>query len=242
SAQNFGNDPSLLYSPEQLAKWEAGTEKGYRSYDYFDIVMRPNVPQYYLSANASGGSERSNYYMSISHVNQDAIIRDFNFNRTNLQSNINSNLAKGLQVGSQISARVEKRHNVGVPALDDYFNPLLSVFSMWPTESPYANDNPKYIHQTHNVNVNPATYKDDVTGWVDEWWRAMNVNLTAQYDFNFGLKAKGLYSYNFTNEDFDGFEYTYKAYIYNPTTDTYEDRAPNGALYGNQNPWREKHK
>ncbi len=238
SAQNFGNDPSLLYSPEQLAKWEAGTEKGYRSYDYFDIVMRPNVPQYYLSANASGGSERSNYYMSISHVNQDAIIRDFNFNRTNLQANINSNLAKGLQVGTQISARVEKRHNVGVPGLDDYFNPLLSVFSMWPTESPYANDNPKYIHQTHNVNVNPATYKDDVTGYVDQWWRAMNVNLTAQYDFNFGLTAKGLYSYNFTNEDLDGFEYTYDAYLYDEATDTYYTQPG----FGNQNPWREKHK
>src|SRR5690606_30161788 len=122
--------------------------------------------------------------------------------------------------------------------LDDYFNPLLSVFSMWPTESPYANDNPNYINQTHNVNVNPATYKDDVTGWVDEWWRAMNVNLSAEYDFNFGLKAKGLYSYNFTNEDFDGFEYTYDAYLYDEETDTYYTQPG----FGNQNPWREKHK
>lgn len=238
SAQNFGSDPSLLYTPEQLAKWEAGTERGFRSYDYYDIVMRPNVPQYYLSANASGGSERSNYYIAISHIDQEAIIRDFNFNRTNLQANINGNLAKGLQVGAQISARVEKRHNVGVPGLDDYFNPLLSVFSMWPTESPYANDNPNYIHQTHNVNVNPATYKDDVTGWVDQWWRAMNVNMTAQYDFKFGLTAKGLYSYNFTNEDFDGFEYTYDAYLYDEATDTYYTQPG----FGNQNPWREKHK
>jgi len=238
SAQNFGNDPSLLYTPEQLAKWEAGTEKGYKSYDYFDIVMRPNVPQYYLSANATGGSQRSNYYMSISHISQDAIIRDFTFDRTNLQANVSANLAKGLEVGTQISARVEKRHNVGVPGLDDYFNPLLSVFSMWPTESPYANDNPKYIHQTHNVNVNPATYKDDVTGWIDEVWRAMNINLTAQYNFKFGLKAKGLFSYNFTNEDFDGFEYTYDAYLYDEATDTYYTQPG----FGNQNPWREKHK
>lgn len=238
SEQNFGNDPALLYSPEQLAKWEAGMEKGYKSYDYFDIVMRPNVPQYYLSANATGGSQRSNYYISLSHISQDAIIRDFTFDRTNLQANINGSLAKGLQVGTQISTRLEKRHNVGVPGLDDYFNPLLSVFSMWPTESPYANDNPNYIHQTHNVNVNPATYKDDVTGYVDQWWRAMNVNLTAQYDFKFGLTAKTLFSYNFTNEDFDGFEYTYDAYLYDAETDTYYTQPG----FGNQNPWREKHK
>jgi hypothetical protein len=127
---------------------------------------------------------------------------------------------------------------VGVPGLDDYFNPLLSVFTMWPIESPYANDNPKYIHQTHNVNVNPATYKDDVTGWVDQINRTMNVNLYAQYKFNFGLTLKGMYAYNYRNDDFDGFEYTYDAYRYDPQTDTYYTQPG----WGNQNPWREKHK
>ncbi|SEW43415.1 TonB-linked outer membrane protein, SusC/RagA family [Chitinophaga sp. YR573] len=238
SEQNLGRDPSLLYSPAELAKWEAGTEKGYKSYDYYKEVLRPNVPQYYISANASGGTQRSNYYMSVSRLKQDAVIKDYNFERTNLQANMESSLAKGLKVGTQISARLEKRHNVGVPGLDDYFNPFLSIFSMWPTESPYANDNPKYINQTHNVNVNPATYTDDITGYVDETWRGMNVNLNAQYDFNFGLSIKGIYSYNYLNEEFDGFEYTWDAYKYDPATDSYHTEAG----FGNQNPWRERHK
>lgn len=238
SEQNLGRDPSLLYTPAELAKWEAGNEKGYKSYDYYKEVLRPNVPQYYLSANASGGSERSSYYMSVSRLKQDAVIKDYSFERTNLQANLESSLSKGLKVGTQISARLEKRHNVGVPGLDDYFNPFLSIFSMWPTESPYANDNPKYINQTHNVNVNPATYKDDITGYVDEWWRGMNVNLNAQYDFDFGLSMKGTYSYNYLNEEFDGFEYTWNAYKYDPVNDSYHTEAG----FGNQNPWRERHK
>lgn len=242
SEQNLGRSPSLLYTKEQLAKWEAGTEKGYKSYNYFDMVTRPNVPQYYISANASGGSQKSNYYFSISHVDQNAIIKDYTFDRTNIQANLNATVFKGMQIGAQISGRLEKHHNVGVPGLDDYTNPLLSISSMWPTESPYANDNSKYINQTHNVNVNPATYKNDVTGYIDELYRSMNINLTAQYDTKFGLTLKGLYSYNYTNEDFDGFEYTYNAYIYDPITDTYNNRSAAGALYGNQNPWREKHK
>ncbi len=238
SEQNLGRNPALLYAPDQLAKWQAGTEKGYKSYDYFDIVNRPNIPQSYVSASASGGSARSNYYFSLSHIDQQAIIRDFNYNRTNLQLNLNTSLAKGFQIGAQISARIEKRHNVGVPGLDDYFNPLLSVTTMWPTESPYANDNPKYINQTHNVNVNPATYKNEVTGYADDIFRAMNVNLNAQYDFKFGLTAKAIYSYNYTNEGFDGFEYTWNAYKYNATTNAYETNAG----FGNQNPWRETHR
>ncbi|MBW8687472.1 SusC/RagA family TonB-linked outer membrane protein [Chitinophaga rhizophila] len=238
SEQNLNRDPSLLYTPGELAKWEAGTEKGYKSYDYYKEVLRPNVPQYYVSANASGGSQRSSYYMSVSHLSQDALIKDFTFERTNLQANMEASLAKGLKVGTQISGRLEKRHNVGVPGLDDYFNPLLSIFSMWPTESPYANDNPRYINQTHNVNVNPVTYRDDITGYVDEWWRGMNVNLNAQYDFDFGLSIKGIYSYNYLNEEFDGFEYTWNAYKYDAATDTYYTEPG----FGNQNPWRERHK
>ncbi len=238
SEQNLGRDPRELYTPEELAKWEAGTEPGYKSYDYLKIVTRPNVPQYHVNANATGGTQRSNYYLSVAHTGQDAIIRDFSYNRTNLQANLDASIVQGLTVGTQISAILEKIHNVGVPGLDDYFNPLLSVFTMWPTESPYANDNPKYIHQTHNVNVNPATYKDDVTGWIDNIRRTANVNLYAQYDFKFGLTAKGTYSYNYENEDFDGFEYTYNAYQYNKATDTYETLSS----WGNQNPWRERHK
>jgi TonB-linked SusC/RagA family outer membrane protein len=238
SEQNLGRDPSLLYTPGELAKWEAGTEKGYKSYDYYKEVLRPNVPQYYLSANASGGSQRSSYYMSVSRLKQDAIIKDYSFERTNIQTNLESSLAKGLKVGTQISGRLEKRHTVGVPGLDDYFNPFLSIFSMWPTESPYANDNPKYINQTHNVNVNPATYTDDITGYVNEYWRGMNVNLNAQYDFDFGLSVKGIYSYNYLNEEFDGYEYTWDAYKYDAATDSYHTEAG----FGNQNPWRERHK
>jgi TonB-linked SusC/RagA family outer membrane protein len=243
SEQNFGRDPSLLYSSAQLAKWKAGVDSGYRSFDYYDMVSRPNVPQSYISANASGGSQRSTYYFSLSNLRQDALIRDFKYNRTNVQANLNTMLANRLQLGTEIGLRLEKTHNVGVPGLDDYFNPFLSVTSMWPTERPYANDNPKYINQTHNVNVNPATYKNDVTGWADEMWHAMDLKLHAQYDFKFGLTAKALVNYNYQNEDFDGMEYTWKAYIYDPLTGKYNDRpTTGGALYGNQNPWRERHK
>lgn len=238
SEQNKGNDPSLLYTKDEYAKWQAGTEKGYKSYDYYDMIIRPNVPQYFGSISASGGSQKTTYYMSLSHLSQDATIKGFKFERTNLQSNIESTIANGLKVGMQISGRIEKRHNVGVPGLDDYFNPFLSILSMWPTESPYANDNPDYINQTHNVNVNPATYKEEITGYTDDIWRAINVNSYAQYNFKFGLQLKGTYSYNYMNEDFDGFEYTWDAYKYNSNTDAYETEPG----FGNQNPWREKHK
>lgn len=239
-AEQNNNIPSsdirLIYTPEQLAKWEAGTEPGFKGYDYYDLIIKPNVPQYYASANVSGGSQRSNYYLSLSHTSQDALIKDFTFERTNLQANISGSVVGGLQVGAEIAARIEKRHNVGVPGLDDYFNPLLSISSMWPIEPMFANDNPNYINTGHSVNINPATYTNSVTGYIDQWYRSMNVNLNATYNFKWGLSLKGLYSYNYLNDDFDGFEYTYESYTYLPAEDSFVVSG------GNQNPWREKHK
>ncbi|UOR06691.1 TonB-dependent receptor [Hymenobacter aerilatus] len=237
--QNRGviNEPvkSESITPEVLEKWRTGAP-GYESFDYYKMIFRPNVPQYYLNGSISGGSDNIRFYVSGSHLSQDALIRDFHFKRTNLQANIDANITKRLTIGTQISGRVEDRYTLGVPGGDDYFNPLLSVFSMWPTERPYANDNPNYINQTHNVNVNPATYKEDVTGYFQDYWRAGKINLTAQYDFDFGLTAKVIGSYSLANRIANGFEYTYNAYRYNAAADTYETNPS----FGNQNPYRER--
>jgi len=88
SEQNQGRQPNI--TPKELAKWQAGTEKNYRSFDYYDMVMRPNVPQSFVNASASGGSESVNYYISVGHLNQEALIKDYNFNRTNFQANIDA--------------------------------------------------------------------------------------------------------------------------------------------------------
>ena len=249
AVQNINGDPNSVLTPAELEKWRLGTEPGYQSYNYYDLVTRKNVPQKYINLSATGGSQRSTYYLSVSHLDQDAILKDFSYGRTNVQANLNTQLASRLQVGAQIGLRLEKNFNIGVPGLDDYFNPFLSIFSMWPTEAPYANNNPKYINNTHNVNVNPATYTKDITGWIYNNWHAMDTKFNVQYDLPFGLVARATAAYNYQNEDFDGMEFTYPAYNYNPVSGVYEDRpyanglpVPGSIPFGNQNPWREKHK
>jgi len=251
NVQNNGGDPSLLYSASELAAWANQSDQAHLNNDYYKATLRPNVPQSNLSANISGGSKNSTYYLSLTNTNQGAIIKEFLFQRTNLQANISATLLDGLTIGAQISGRREHHHNVGVPGLDDYFNPLLSIESMWPTEKEYANDNPNYINQTHNVNVNPGTYTNEITGFTDDWVNSSTMNLNAEYATKFGLTAKIIYSYQFTHEYFDNFEYDYNAYIYNAKTGNYDNRPllpdgitpdPTAALYGNQNPYHESHR
>jgi len=239
-APNPVKDPvsGKILTADELEKWRQGTEPGYKSYDYYKQIFRPNVPQLYGNASVSGASDNVTYYLSGSYLDQKALLEDYFFRRYNIQSNLEAKVTPKLRIGTQIYGRLERRHTVGVPGIDDYFNPLLSVFSMWPTESPYANDNPNYINQTHNVNVNPATYKEAVTGYGDDDWRSAKANLYGQYDFDFGLSVRATGSYGYTANTYSGFEYTYPAYQYNTTTQEYFTQPG----WGNQNPWREQHR
>lgn len=221
--QNAGKDPSELYPREELAKWEAGKEPGYKSYDYYDIIMRKNVPQYHLNANVSGGSERSNYYISLSRTGQEAMMKDFDYRRTNFQVNIETNVNKRLTIGTQTSARMEKTRDVGLPGGDGYFASILSVFSSIPTYGPYANDNKQYMNAIPNrPDHNPALFRRDIAGYKDNTTKNFNVNLYTEYKLDFGLSAKFTYSYNYTHLDFDGFQYSYDFYTYDQVNDTYK--------------------
>ena len=221
AAQNAGQDPYSVYTPEELAKWQAGTEPGYQGYDYYDLVMRKNVPQYHINANVTGGSEKTNYYISVANTQQEALMKDFSYDRTNIQVNLESNITERFSVGTQISGREEKTKDVGLPGGDGYFASILGMLSNIPTVGPYANDNPEYINHTRDYSRNPALFHRDVAGYKDNLGRNLNINMFASYDFDFGLKAKGTVSYNYTNNKFDGFQYTYDVYTYNEAEDTY---------------------
>lgn len=214
ASQNEGGNPNSVYTPEELAKWQAGTEPGYQSYDYYDMVIRKNIPQSYINANITGGAEKSNYFLSVGHMKQDAMIEDFNYKRTNIQANMEANVVGGLTIGTQISGRHEKSQDVGLPGGDGYFSSILAVLKNRPTVSPYVNDNPLYPTHTHDFAYNPALFRRDIAGYKDNLYRNANLNLYANYKTNFGLSAKGTVSYNYSNNKFDGFQYTYNVYRY----------------------------
>jgi len=213
AAQNDPNgNPTQVYTPDELAKWQAGTLPGYQGYNYEDIVLRKNIPQRYINANVSGGAKKSNYFLSVGHLTQDAVIKDFNYKRTNLQANMEATILEGLTVGAQISGRQENTQDVGLPGGDGYFSSILSIFKNRPTVGPYANDNPLYPNQTNEFAYNPAIFSREIAGYKDNKYLSGNVNLTTSYKTKFGLSAKGTVSYNYTNNKFDGFQYTYDVY------------------------------
>jgi TonB-linked SusC/RagA family outer membrane protein len=214
AAQNENRDPTSVYTSDELAKWQAGTEPGYNNNDYYDMIIRKNIPQRYLNANVTGGAEKSNYFLSVGQLDQDAMIKDFSYKRTNLQANMEATILEGLTVGTQISGRQETTKDVGLPGGDGYFSSMLAIFRNRPTVSPFANNNPAYPNHVNDFPYNPALFDRDIVGYKDNKYLSGNVNLFTTYKTKFGLSAKATLSYNYTNNKFDGFQYTYDVYRY----------------------------
>lgn len=226
---------STNITAEELEKWNQGTEYGYRSFDWKDFIIQGNAPQSNFNASVSGGSERTNYYLSVTRFDQKAVFSDeFEFNRTNIQSNITTDITDKFRVGMQINGRIENRDNPGVPGGDDYWQPRFALFRNRPTERPYANDNPDYPANINNIETNWALLNYDRTGFYQNKWQVLQTNFIAEYEIIPDLLAKGMYSYYLADNMFNTFEYTYDVFGYNPETDEYFRSG------GNDNPYRDR--
>ena len=228
------------WTREELEKWQEGTEEGYRGFDWYDYGVMENAPQRYVDISTSGGTENTNYYLSVSRLDENAMFRNFNargaaFNRTNLQANLDSRVGGNITVGTRLNMRIEERQNPGLPGFDDYWPTLFGTYRQKPTQRPFANDNPDYPNTTDHTTSNFAVLTYDQSGYLESNWRVLHANLNAQYEFPIeGLSAKGIYSYYLADNVQDVFEYTYDTYTYDEDTDTYE------VTGGNQNPYRSR--
>ena len=223
-------------TPEELAKWQAGNETGYQSFDWYDFIIQKNAPQTQFNVSATGGSDKVAYYLSLGHLDQSSVLgREYTFNRTNLQSNLDVNLTDNLKIGSQINGRIETRDQPGIPGADDYWLPRFALFRNRPMERPYANDNPDYPADQGHTETNWAIHNKDISGYWREDWRVIQLNFNAEYQTPIkGLLVKGLYSHYMADRLMNGHEYTYDAYTYDEVADEYIRTA------GSTNPWRER--
>jgi hypothetical protein len=93
-----------------------------------------------------------------------------------------------------------------------------------------------YLNDIKHNETNWAYNNKKLGGYWTENWRVLQSNFTAEYQVPGvkGFVAKGRYSYYIADKVMNGHEYTYQAYTYNPSSDTY------AVTGGSTNPWRER--
>jgi TonB-linked SusC/RagA family outer membrane protein len=222
---------------EELEKYKAGTERGYQSFDWKNFILKKNAPVYSINVNASGGSDKIQYYISGTRLFQNSVLgREFTFERNNIQSNVTAKISNRLKLGVQVNGRTETRDNPGVPYVDDYWLARFAILRNTPLERPYANDNPEFLNDIKHNETNWAYLNKKNAGKYKSDWRVLQSNFTAEYQIPGikGLQLSGIFSYYYADHLLNNHEYTYKTYTYDPNNDTY---SPTG---GSTNPWRER--
>lgn len=229
--------PQTGISAQDLIDAKNLTNPIYRSFNWRDYVLNNNgAPLNSVNININGGSDKVNYYVSGTNLYQNSVLgKEYNFNRTNIQSNVTAKLTNGLKVGFDINGRVETRRNPGVPGGDDYFLARLAVLRNTPQERPYANDNPAYLNDLgDHLESNYAFLNDNLSGKFRSDWRVIQTNFHIDWDLPWvkGLTIRGLGSYYLADELENNQEYTYDAYTY--IDSTYKRTG------GATNPWRDR--
>jgi TonB-linked SusC/RagA family outer membrane protein len=189
--------------------------------DWYDVTTKKHAGQQQHNLSATGGTDNSNYYISLGMLGQDGLLttNDLDYKRYNLRSNISTKLSKNLTFDLNLSGSMDKKNQ---PLQAPYW-----IFrSMWferPIYPVYANDNPAYYYALPNP-LHPLAQADASTsGYQVLASKYFQSSATLTYDVPWvkGLNVKGLYSYDFTQNDNQLYNKAYNLYTYNTTTGAY---------------------
>ncbi|MET0638003.1 MAG: TonB-dependent receptor [Chitinophagaceae bacterium] len=196
------NDAALLgtgsafVSEEELQKWITAAP-GYESTDWYGLALKKTAVQQQHNLSASGGNEKTQYYIGLALVDEGSLLRtdDINYKRYNIRSNLTTELANNLKAELFIGGRFEERETPG----ENFFNIFKGTRTALPTERPFANNNPDYLTSPAPSNLNPLALSDrDITGYSEELTRSLQTTMSLIYTAPFlkGLSLRGTAAYD----------------------------------------------
>ncbi|HEX2536213.1 MAG TPA: TonB-dependent receptor [Chitinophagaceae bacterium] len=199
---------------EELQKYIDGAP-GYESTDWYDVTMKKTALQQQHNLSASGGSERTQYYVGLGYFDEGGLLRsnDLNYKRFNVRSNITTELVPHLKAEILIGGRYDIRTTPG----ENFFNIFKGTRVTLPTEKPYANGNPLYPAVVTPSNQNPLTLSNrDITGYSEQVNRNLQSTFALTYEVPFvrGLSLRGLAAYDMNSDQGKDVSRPYKLYTY----------------------------
>lgn len=214
------NGGSLRYSDADLDRYINGT---LQSTDWYSAVVRDFSPMSQHNLSATGGNEKTNFFISLGYMYQTGIERsdDLNYNKYNFRSNVSSKISERLKVNLNVSGIMDQKERAYA---GDSWNIFKSIYNQTPIDQLYANNNPDYLINPRLSSSNPIAMMDaDLTGYVknNNKWIETSVSLTYDVPHIDGLQAVGLFSYNYNVSDNKSFKKQYNLYTYDASTEIY---------------------
>lgn len=153
--------PNGLYTQEQIDLYRNATDKTlYPNTDWLGLIFQ-TAPTQNHNLTFSGGRNATTYNASIGYVNQEGIMKGFNYEKYNARLNLSSQINNKIKFGSNIALKAGKRF-APVFGSEDMF---LSAMAQAPTYGPYlADGSGHYTYKAYDLeynNKNPIALLDD---------------------------------------------------------------------------------
>lgn len=198
------------------------------STDWQSGTIRNQAPQTEHSFSASGGTDKMTYFFNFGYLDQAGFWKsgDLSYERFNLRSNVTAELAKGLRMEALVNMMKDTKDQ---PSTWDTWNLFKGFWTQIPLNPYYANDNPDYpffaadgLHPEYMTDASKSGYRKRTQ-------RLVQTNLALEWDIPGvkGLKARGMYSYDYKENEDKIFRKTFNLYTYDSENDKYNATAVN---------------
>lgn len=215
---NAGGEPIL--TKEELMKWKEGAP-GYESTDWYDEAMKGSAFQQQHNFSVTGGSENVDFFFSLGYLTDNGIVKNdgFDYEKYTFRSNLSAKLSKHLTAEVLIGGRYDTKKT---PRFT-FFDIFKATRAAWPTERPFANNNPDYPSKVFLDN-NPVAMSDpDIVGYSQTNNKALQTTASVKYDVPFvqGLQIKATGAYDSNMYMGKNAHRSYDVFTYASETDTY---------------------
>ena len=214
----------ITYTDEFMEQYRNGTRQ---SADWNSLVFGTMAPQTQHDLSISGGTDKFQYYTSMSYLYQEGFFRsrDLNYSKYNIRSNITAEIAKGLNFNLNISGHVDNRNTPDSDA-------VTIIRNLWKQGVLF----PAYVDKEQTMlnyegldlmQNTVAMMTREVSGYKEYKQKQFLGSASLEYDFGTladalkGLSIKGMASYDYTMDNNEFFQKSYKLYTKHPVTGDY---------------------
>lgn len=162
--------------------------------DWWDVVTDKWTPQLQQALSVSGGSEKTQFYLSGQYLNQDAIYKGdaYGYKQYNIRSNIDTQLSKNLKLVFDLAGRIGDNNS---PTLDTD-GLIRQIFVQPPYEFPYFENG--LIRKTSAGN--PISLVNGNSGSRETKTKKFDSRFALRWDLPF--ITEGLYAHSYGAIDF----------------------------------------
>ncbi len=235
----FLNGPDYLYWYNKASKMDGlgyafdadiqtkvikGDANGiYGNTDWLDLLFKNYGFTQQHNISATGGTDKTKYYLSAGILDQDGIVKNVSYKRYNIRSNIDARIAENFNLSLNLGGFYENRNWPGISLSPQvYMNPIEQAIDAIPIiKSNYQGEYTGWSENGSIIESPLASVKNGGFQKMQRWQFEGSAKL--EYDFSRikllkGLKVGVFYSYDYGNTANRNFLASYKVMTYNKAT------------------------